>query len=69
MLMERMLNMMTRLGDDDDNDNVEKASPVPAAAVVTLEGELTVTSTNTSPTLLVVRFMIMRGVEMMTKNR
>ena len=67
MLMERMLNMMTRLGDDDDNDNVEKASPVPAAAVVTLEGELTVTSTNTSPTLLVVR--IMRGVEMMTKNR
>ena len=69
MLMERMLNMMTRLGDDDKNDNVEKASPVPAAAVVTLEGELTVTSTNTSPTLLVVRFMIMRGVEMMTKNR
>ena len=68
-MMERMLNMMTRLGDDDKNDNVEKASPVPAAAVVTLEGELTVTSTNTPPTLLVVRIMIMRGVEMMTKNR
>ena len=36
------------------SEKSEKSSPVPTAAVVALESELTVASTNASPTLLII---------------